>query len=538
AIATAPARMYSTDKPAFSVEVCKESEIGDGSPGMKQVKFGEFPVLVGRTADADRRLFAIGGKCPHFGLPLAGGQIAGQRLRCPFHGACFNLVSGDIEESPGMDCLPTFKVSVRASDQMVLVEGTPPADGKFVVQRPLAGYQPEFASEHFVIVGGGPAAAAAADSLRQEGYRGKLTVLSADSVPPFDRTKLSKAMAAEPALLRTAEHYAQHDIELMLESRVESVDPAQRTVEFQSKNGRVVLPYTKLLVCSGSSARQMAVDTPQRGVFYLRSPDDSKRIHAAGQGADAVLIGSSFIALESAAYLVANGAKSVTVLARDPVPFKALFGEEAGKAARRLHESKGVKFVIGELQSFASDAQGGLSGLKLKSGDTLPAQLCVVGIGSTPNTAFLPAGLLAGGKPGSPLVVGPDLRSPSDSNVFGAGDVLGYGHWQTAQTQGRLAARSMLGKPVRQPLATFFWTLMFGTGFRYTALAAGGDGRPSSPWKRAVVAEPKEEFKFMTYLVGEADQVVAGVAVGAGPAPVVLANLLEKGQPVDLKSLV
>uniref|UniRef100_A0A1I8HZY1 Rieske domain-containing protein n=1 Tax=Macrostomum lignano TaxID=282301 RepID=A0A1I8HZY1_9PLAT len=239
AIATAPARMYSTDKPAFSVEVCKESEIGDGSPGMKQVKFGEFPVLVGRTADADRRLFAIGGKCPHFGLPLAGGQIAGQRLRCPFHGACFNLVS------------------VRASDQMVLVEGTPPADGKFVVQRPLAGYQPEFASEHFVIVGGGPAAAAAADSLRQEGYRGKLTVLSADSVPPFDRTKLSKAMAAEPALLRTAEHYAQHDIELMLESRVESVDPAQRTVEFQSKNGRVVLPYTKLLVCSGSSARQM-----------------------------------------------------------------------------------------------------------------------------------------------------------------------------------------------------------------------------------------------------------------------------------------
>uniref|UniRef100_A0A1I8GKQ4 Pyr_redox_2 domain-containing protein n=1 Tax=Macrostomum lignano TaxID=282301 RepID=A0A1I8GKQ4_9PLAT len=189
------------------------------------------------------------------------------------------------------------------------------------------------------------------------------------------------------------------------------------------------------------------VETPLRGVFYLRSPEDSKQIHAAGQGADAVLIGSSFIALESAAYLVANGAKSVTVLARDPVPFKALFGEEAGKAARRLHESKGVKFVIGELQSFASDAQGGLSGLKLKSGDTLPAQLCVVGIGSTPNTAFLPAVLLAGGKPGSPLVVGPDLRSPSDSNVFGAGDVLGYGHWQTAQTQGRLAARSMLGKP-------------------------------------------------------------------------------------------
>lgn len=526
------------EAPQFSVEVCKESEIVEGSSGMRQVKLGEFPVVVGRTDDAEKRLFAVGGKCSHFGLPLSGGQLAGHTLRCPFHGACFNVISGDIEESPGMDCLPTFKVSVRASDQMVLVEGSPPADGKFAVQRPLAGCQPEFASEHFVIIGGGPAAAAAADSLRQEGYRGKLTMLSAETVPPFDRTKLSKAMSAEPSLLRPAEHYAQHDIDLMLETRALAVDLAQRTVEVQSKNGRLVLPYTKLLVCSGSSARQLTTELPQHGVYYLRCPDDSKKIHAAGQGADAVLIGSSFIALESAAYLVANGAKSVTVLARDAVPFKALFGEEAGAAVRRLHESKGVKFVIGELDAFASDAEGRLTGVKLKSGDTLPAQLCVVGIGATPNTAFLPPSLLAGGRAGAPLLVGPDLRAPSDASVFGAGDVLGYGHWQTAQTQGRLAARSMLGKPIQQPLSTFFWTLMFGTGVRYTALAADGDGRPSTPWKRAVVAEPREEFKFMTYLVADDDKVVAGVAVGAGPAPVVLANRLGQGQAVDLKSLL
>uniref|UniRef100_A0A1I8FF23 Pyr_redox_2 domain-containing protein n=1 Tax=Macrostomum lignano TaxID=282301 RepID=A0A1I8FF23_9PLAT len=385
-------------------------------------------------------------------------------------------------------------VSVRASDQMVLVEGTPPADGKFVVQRPLAGYQPEFASEHFVIVGGGPAAAAAADSLRQEGYRGKLTVLSADSVPPFDRTKLSKAMAAEPALLRTAEHYAQHDIELMLESRVESVDPAQRTVEFQSKNGRDM--YTPDDRPSSIASKTIPGRDASARSFLPAQPEDSKRIHAAGQGADAVLIGSSFIALESAAYLVANGAKSVTVLARDPVPFKALFGEEAGKAARRLHESKGVKFggsVRSEAEVGRHPACSALcGGHRLHAQHRLPAA----------------GGLLAGGKPGSPLVVGPDLRSPSDSNVFLApatSSATGTGRRRrrrAAWPPGRL-----LGKPVRQPLATsFFWTLMFGTGFRYTALAAGGDGRPSSPWKRAVVAEPKEEFKFMTYLVGEADQ--------------------------------
>uniref|UniRef100_A0A1I8JPW4 Pyr_redox_2 domain-containing protein n=1 Tax=Macrostomum lignano TaxID=282301 RepID=A0A1I8JPW4_9PLAT len=474
---------------------------------MKQVKFGEFPVLVGRTSRCRQAAVRHWRQMPAtLGCRWLAAKLLDSGCAAPSTEPALNLVS--------------VRASTRWCWWRALRQRT--ASSWCSARWPATSRSSHPSTSSSLAAGGRcsrrrqPAAG---------GYRGKLTVLSADSVPPFDRTKLSKSMASEPVLLRTAEHYAQHDIELMLESRV-------RTVEFHSKNGRVVLPYTKLLVCSGSSARQLAVETPLRGVFYLRSPEDSKQIHAAGQGADAVLIGSSFIALESAAYLVANGAKSVT----DPVPFKALFGEEAGKAARRLHESKGVKFVIGELQSFASDAQGGLSGLKLKSGDTLPAQLCVVGIGSTPNTAFLPP---SSSPPGSPLVVGPDLRSPSDSNVFGAGDVLGYGHWQTAQTQGRLAARSMLGKPVRQ--AARHLLLDADVRHRLPLHRPGrrGDGRPSSPWKRAVVAEPKEEFKFMTYLVGGGRPVVAGVAVGAGPAPVVLANLLEeKGQPVDLKSLV
>uniref|UniRef100_A0A1I8FBV4 PPM-type phosphatase domain-containing protein n=1 Tax=Macrostomum lignano TaxID=282301 RepID=A0A1I8FBV4_9PLAT len=379
-------------------------------------------------------------------------------------------------------------VSVRAlADQMVLVEGTPPADGKFVVcSARWHGYQPE--SSHpstFVMrhrLAAGRAAAARADSLRRRAIPRQADgcALQCPIRAPLDRTKLSKSMASEPVLLRTAEHYAQHDIELMLESP--SRDAAARSF-LPAESGGLQAKFT----------RRVRAQTPSS------SDRPSSRWSPPPTWSPTV-------------------PKSVTVLARDPVPFKALFGEEAGKAARRLHESKGVKFVIGELQSFASDAQGGLRATPcsaLRGGHRLHAQ----------HALPAPAVLLAGGKPGQPAGGGPGpslavglerLWRRRTSSATGTGRrAQTRAAWRRLRcSASRCGSRShlLLDADVRHRLP------------RTPRLAPAATAGPRRHGKRAVVAEPKEEFKFMmTYLVGEADQVVAGVAVGA-PGPVHRSN--------------
>uniref|UniRef100_A0A1I8FPD6 Uncharacterized protein n=1 Tax=Macrostomum lignano TaxID=282301 RepID=A0A1I8FPD6_9PLAT len=189
-------------------------------PGMKQVKFGEFPCWLAAQPMQTGGCSPLRGKCPHFGLPLAGGQMLGQRLRWPSTEPAFNLVSGDIEESPDHG-LPAHPLRCRcaASDQMVLVEALRQRNGKFVCSARWPATSRSSHPRHFVIVGGGPAAAAG----RPTACGRRATARQADVPTPCGRrprTKLSKSMASEPVLLRTAEHYAQHDIELMLESEL------------------------------------------------------------------------------------------------------------------------------------------------------------------------------------------------------------------------------------------------------------------------------------------------------------------------------
>lgn len=117
-------------------------------------------------------------------------------------------------------------------------------------------------------------------------------------------------------------------------------------------------------------------------IFYVRSYKDANRVSEASAGKEVVILGSSFIAMEAAAFLK-NKASSVTVVARSSVPFASILGDEVGKRIKALFESKGISFHMNsQVHHFEGEDEGqGIKNIHLNTGQVLSAQVCVVGLG-------------------------------------------------------------------------------------------------------------------------------------------------------------
>ena len=192
-----------------------------------------------------------------------------------------------------------------------------------------------------MIVGGGAAGNAAAETLRQEGYSGRITMLSADASMPCDRPNLSKgylagAASEESNLLRSAEFYNDHEIDVRLDARVASIDIESGQLEMADGSR---LAYGALLLATGADPVRLDVtggDLPH--VHYLRTLADSRAlVSSAMTSRRAVVIGASFIGLEVAASLRARDIE-VHVVAPDTIPMEKLLGPEVGTFIRGLHE--------------------------------------------------------------------------------------------------------------------------------------------------------------------------------------------------------
>ena len=184
-------------------------------------------VVLARHGD---EFFAIGAHCTHYGGPLADGLIAGDTLRCPWHHACFSLRTGEPVRAPALDPVSCWRVE-KVGDKIFVREKVSSPAPKRVAGRPSS----------VVIVGGGAAGLAAADMLRREGYEGPVTIVSADDSPPVDRPNLSKDYLAGTAQeewipLRPADYYRDHKIDLLLHSRVSSLDTRKKRLLSQKCN--------------------------------------------------------------------------------------------------------------------------------------------------------------------------------------------------------------------------------------------------------------------------------------------------------------
>ena len=319
--------------PDFAVGI-SIADLPENTPVVGHAR-GEAVVLVRTGAEVQ----AVGATCTHYGGPLGKGLVVGATLRCPWHHARFDLRTGDALGAPALNPIACFEVQRRGDRVMV------------GVQRPLPGPDaPPSSPAAVVIVGAGAAGAAAGERLRRLGCQGSITLVGDEAPGPVDRPILSKDYLAGTAPeewlpLRPPEFYDKIGVELRIGDAAVGLDPTRRTLALES--GRT-LSYDALLLATGAEPVRLAIDgATQTHVFTLRTLADSRGIIAAAGGARrAVVVGSSFIGLETAAALRTRGLE-VDVVSRDRLPLERILGEDLGRFVQQLHEAHGVRFHLG-----------------------------------------------------------------------------------------------------------------------------------------------------------------------------------------------
>lgn len=453
------------------------TKLGDLPHGtMKQVTVDGGDILL---TNVQGKISALGAFCTHYNARLENGILSGNTVVCPYHQACFCATSGDLKEPPALNALPAFEVFVRGEDIVVKL---PEKIARMRVPE-MCAPDPARDPRTFVLLGAGAAGNAAAQSLRQNGFQGRIIMISRETDLPYDRPNLDKDYLQGEAKeewmpLRSGKFFQNRGIELMLGKNVTRVDSRSRTLVFETGES---LKYDRLLLATGATPRRLNVageDLP--GIFTLRSFADSRALVKACESASrAVIIGTSFIGLESAASLRKRGLQ-VTVVGLESVPFERLLGPEIGNMIRKVHEQNGVVFNLeNTVESF--EGNGKVRRVVLKDGARLETDLVLVGIGVKPNTGYL-----------QDLVLDPDGGLRTDAyfrvaeDIYAAGDIacvpdwrsgepVRIEHWRTAEQQGRDAALNMLGVPTANASVPFFWTKQGTFGLRYAGHARGWD---------------------------------------------------------------
>ena len=425
---------------------------------------GEDLVLARRGDE----FFAVAAHCTHYGGPLAEGLMVDDTVRCPWHHACFSLRTGEALRAPALDSIPCWRVEAQG-DKVFVREKLTPAP-KRVAGGPSS----------VVIVGGGAAGLAAADMLRREGYDGPLTIVSADDSAPVDRPNLSKDYLAGKAQqewipLRPADYYRDRKIDLLLHTRVSSLDTKNRRIVLE--NGKAIEFGALLLATGADPVRLPIAGTTESQLHYLRTLADSNAIIAKAAAAKrAVVVGASFIGLEVAASLRAREVV-VDVVAPESQPLERVMGPEIGGFIRKLHEANGVTFHLGQTVSRVNGRS-----VTLSSGTTVEADFLVLGVGVRPSLALAEQAGLAMDRG---IKVNEYLET-SVAGIFAAGDAVrwpdphtGEGirveHWVVAERQGQVAARNILGRREKFEAVPFFWSQHYDVAINYVGHAEKWD---------------------------------------------------------------
>lgn len=396
-------------------------------------------------------------------------------------------------------------------------------------------------AQRIVIVGASLAGASAAETLRTEGWTGEIVLIGNETELPYERPPLSKGVLlgkdqTEVAQLHDRQWYDDNNIELRLGTTVTAIDTSARTVTLDDGSQ---LGYDKLLLAMGSRVRKLDVpgaDLP--GIHYLRTRAESQALtDAYAAKPRVVVVGAGWIGLEAGAAARERGCE-VTVIEPQSTALAAVLGEEVGSLFADLHRQHGVdlRFNTGVEGFEGSDK---VTGVRTSTGEVIPADLVVVGVGVQPNTELAEAAGIevASREDGSGIVTGPDL-STSVPDVFAAGDVVRWDHpllgrfvrvehWANAKDSGVAAAKAMLGQDVSHDAIPFFFTDQYDLGMEY----AGDVPRGTS--YQVMLRGDSSSGAYLAFWLDEENHVLAGMHVNTWGAIDVIQDLIRSRKQVD-----
>ena len=393
-----------------------------------------------------------------------------------------------------------------------------------------------------VIVGASLAGARAAQTLREEGFGGPVTLIGEEDETPYERPPLSKDYlmgkhGREKLYVQPREWYGEHDVDLRLGTRVTDLDPAAREIVLA---GGERIGYSRLLLATGSSPRRLSVPGADLGgVLYLRYVGDSDRIKAAFENAPRVaVIGAGWIGLETAAAARAAGAE-VTVLEMAELPLLRVLGREVAQVFARLHDQNGVDLRCGvQVAEITTSGQGTAGGVRLADGTQIDADVVIAGIGITPNVELAAAAGLA---VDNGVVTDERLRT-SDPDVFAAGDVanafhpllgkhIRVEHWANARHQPVAAAKAMLGQDASYDRVPYFYTDQYDLGMEYAGYVEPGG------YEEVVFRGDVPGREFIAFWLGDDGRVLAGMNVNIWDVNEAIGALVRSGKPVSKDAL-
>lgn len=468
------------DDPVREIEACNAADIPEGS--MRKIQIGENEdnfILVSKVCG---KIYATGGKCSHYGAPLQMGFLDGYSVICPWHAAAFDVRTGEIFHAPGLDSIPTYKVTESNGKVIVHIPESKinSVSGSFRSKK-MVKRDPND-NRVFVVVGGGAAGSTGVETLRKEGYTGRIIFVTNEKLLPYDRVVISKnfKVKAEELVFRSQEFYQEFDIEIQTGAEVVGIDTDHKVLKL--KNGKE-LHYDKALLATGCSAR---VPGPFKkytsnfsNVFTLRSAADHDKIRQSIANANKItIIGAGFLGLEAAKNIRTTWPeKEVTIIDLDQKPLANILGEEISEQILATQKMNGVHLITGQQIGSFEGKDGAITGINLPThasygvseNNTLVATDYVIfATGAQINTSYIPGNLT--NLDGS-IRVNSHFQS-EDPYIYAAGDIAQFPsllsesrerveHWAVAEQQGRIAALNMLGKGNNYLDVPFFWSNQF-----------------------------------------------------------------------------
>jgi len=385
----------------------------------------------------------------------------------------------------------------------------------------------------FVIAGASLAGATAAETLRSEGFDGRVVLVGDEPVRPYERPPLSKAylrgeVGFDNAAVHPPDFYQDHDIELVTSTTITSIDTKAKRIEMAPGGW---LAYDQLLLTTGATPRHVSIPGAElAGIHYLRSLSSCDTLRdALGRATRLVVVGAGWIGSEVAASARQLG-KEVALIEAGKVPLERVLGTEVGTIFRDLHADNGVELHMGVgVEAFRGSSRA--EQVVLADGTTVSGDLFVVGVGASPRTELAQAAGLA---LDNGVVVDRHLATDTQG-IWAAGDVanayhpvfdarIRLEHWSAALNQGPVAAKNMLGQQVEYRKIPYFFSDQYDLGMEYSGYAPH--------WDQVVYRGDRAGREVIVFWL-RAGVPVAGMNINVWDVADPIAALVASKRPVD-----